>query len=542
METDLSIRDVKKVEDTTSIQRRTLEVLSSIEMMLKRTGIQPTSIKSSRSSSKKESIDFSSASSFNVTGRGETLGSYLASNFKQRIDKFTQPLESFLGFDLKKITGLLINKITHVSSEEKSLLKSQREREKQKLESLKEEMRLGKKALSSIDVDWKSTRLRDKEGKFISEKDMTPYERIKYLQGQFGKEISEKNKSKYQREIEKILGKSPSSKSNIGFRSRKESFVEDLSPTSPLDQIGFDMGGEGIVKPKINPTIMDLSKTAPGQSMLWYYNQLKGKKSKGLDDNFGFGDILGSILTGNLLSKLVSLAVPAIIAALPTILPVAIPLILGGAGLVALVVDSVENKKKEEKKDKELMESIEKKYPNLSEKEKTKKFWGTRSSSTYQLGIKIKDGEYYDYNSGMLSVYKDNEIIDQKYVPLQDIEPRIKSGKVKTQMEQESVKDAIITKSGKVIHTSPDDTIFATKNQVNYGKDVQGFDSKNISILLNKLVQKPEKDNEIVDAVKELTDVMKKKDFNNIVTGYDNSSNIDFNQIRMSMSYNKGRI
>jgi hypothetical protein len=71
-------------------------------------------------------------------------------------------------------------------------------------------------------------------------------------------------------------------------------------------------------------------------------------------------------------------------------------------------------------------------------------------------------------------------------------------------------------------------------------KGSKGFDNKAVQELLSNANTKNKNgENEIVTAIKELTNIMKNKDFNNIIQN-NQSSQFSFDKLRMSLSYNKG--
>lgn len=529
---DTSVRDINKVEDAQALQKKTLEVLNSLSTFMQ----QSVSKKPIGFDTDKPTKYKPDTSPISRGGPGDTLSGYFKDKFTGLISKITKPLENVMGLDLKRIAGGLRNIITNTSQSERELKKLTKQQEKEKLAALKEEMRLGKKQLASIGIKSKNiehARLRDPEtGQFKADPEgMTRLDKIRALTHQYEGDIAEKGKSRYARQIEKLTGKSPVTTGRSSFSPRGE---------GDSKAIGFDTtpsGAQGkldsvFVSEKISPTIKDLAKTASGQAMIWYYNQ-SGKKVGGPEEGGG-GGVLDTLL-GTLLGGTLGKILPALLGFLPALLPILG--VLAGAGAVAALTWAIAKMGPTEE-EKKAMERVKKERPGLSDEEVMKQVNREKWDPQKQLGKKVKPGQYYDHSSGTLSTYDSlGDVVEQKYVPLSEAEPFLKSGKYKSQME--FVQDAVITKAGQIIHTSPEDTIIATKNDPRIAKG-QGFDGDLNSILANINKRELERGtSDIVMAIKEQTAILKEKVMGNVINN--NAPNeFNFDNVRLTMSYGNG--
>lgn len=546
-----AVREITKVENEKSVQLKTLEVLTSLQSLLASTGNRsPTKAKTTSPSPRREPSPSSriygeSRSEFTKRVIGDvTASAYVKDKLTGYIIGALRPLESVLGWNLKLLLGRgivnLKNIITGTSESERAIKKANTAREKGKLAELKEEMRLDEKYLKLIGIkDIKKSRLRDEEGRFVSDKGMTKYQKLQALTSQYSGEIEEATKSSTQRKVEKILGiksgnffrpRSKVEREEMHTPSTKKNYpnMGDLSPSFlPEQEKSFFKTS---LKAKFNPTIKDLAITEPGQAVIWYYNQIRPKK--GVKEEGGVGDIMGGILGGTVLSGILKWLLPL----LPGLISAAIPALivaLLGAGLVALIVDSISNKKKEELKDKKALEKIavlKMEHPEMTEEELDARFAEMRYQGG-KLDQAIPDGAYYDPVAGVTNLYKSGRIVKTEYG---DTSKPIKK-----------VKDTIITKTGRIVETSPNDNIYATTNDLQKISPVaNGFDNKNLQQLLEKIkvpVNKEENNKELIAAIKEQTEIFKKKTMGNVVsTSFPNMFNFD--KVRISMSYGNGGI
>lgn len=508
---DVLIRDIQRVEEPQNVQKQTLEVLNSLKSLLQATSAKkPIGFDTKSSSPKGPNI-----SPISTSGPGDTLTSYFKEKFTGLISRITKPLENVMGLDLKRIAGGLRNIITNTSQSERELKKLNKQREKEKLAELKEEMRLGKKQLKSIGIkDFSKASLRDESGQ--SSKGMTDLEKIRALSHQHEGEINEKNKSRYARQIEALTGKSAATKSNfsVGGKSKSSAIGFDTTaiPENAKDSIA--------VSEKIAPTIKDLAKTASGQALIWYYNQTGQKKKGGSPEENakGIEGIMNGLFGGAIAGML-----PLIGSALSVALPILAA--LAAAGGVAWVISDVLKKAPEKKKEKERLDKIftdqyKREHPNAT-KEEIQRALNENITKNRQLDLG------FGGNIGGPNLFGAN-----KSKP--DINT-INTKEIKVNAS-EKVEDAIITKTGKVIRTSPEDNILATKRMPSLSNI--GFDKEIISAL-NDIYKKDSnfKSSEIVDAIKEQTAVIKEKGFNNVINNT-LPNEFNFDTVRMAMSYN----
>lgn len=545
---DTSVRDINPSEK--SIQEKTLDVLTSLQSMLATTSAKPEKAKTtSKAPSRPGGASFDMGGS---RSRGESrsefvsriLGDQTASQYIRQklvgdIAFALKPLESFFGWNLKLLIGRGLvsvhNLITQTSESERAFKKAEKKREKEKLAALKEEMKLSEKHLKQIGVtNWQHSRLRDEKGHFVSDEGMTKYQKLKALSSQYAGEIAEKSKSSRARQIEALMGKPFKTSVYGGMGGGGESYGGMGAGAGSTAGAGAGAGFH--LKPKVNPTLKDLSVTAPGQSMLWYFNQTIGKKGPKEESNGLLNSFMGAgmaSLLGTLLPAVVPFLGPALLA------------LAGGAGIALLVTNILDGIDKRKAEDKKTMKDTKAEYDSagikLSEDEIARKVTQRRHGG----GIKrIVGKEYVDPITGTISVYDAQGDLVSLKEPTGKIRRYNKMGQEigdarsdknieRLKAYDADVEDAIITRSGKVIHTSPQDMIIATKN-------INGFDGEDLQASANKMKSRSGGSGDpLLAAIKEQTQVLRDKALGNVISNHIPSP-FSFDKVRMSMSYGGG--
>lgn len=106
----------------------------------------------------------------------------------------------------------------------------------------------------------------------------------------------------------------------------------------------------------------------------------------------------------------------------------------------------------------------------------------------------------------------------------------------------DSVEDAIITNDGQIIHTDPDDQIIATKNPISYSPVSDEMPMPSPQLEQESALTQADHDafmgesfgEQIHAALLLLTEVMQKKEFNNVLTNIGQANQFDPNQFRFS--------
>jgi hypothetical protein len=215
------------------------------------------------------------------------------SDFMRRRFEFAlNPLNAFfqgniIGIGIKR----LYRAATNTTEEELLIKKKRKEEGREKLKQLMDEDRLAKKRLASVGIKGNySNQVRNEKGQMMDSVGMTEHQMLQNIMSHQKGNLNEKEKTPYERMIEKIQGKSEKELADLRKQKKK------------------------ILKENAHPSRKELAKTPAGQAMLFKMDQEEKDKKKpdGLFSNLfkGLGNFAAGAagLAGGVLTTLLKAA------------------------------------------------------------------------------------------------------------------------------------------------------------------------------------------------------------------------------------------